>query len=66
MAAVALGGEVRRRRGRTGRREVSMKKLVDTMPTESRTELLDRLMDKVDLDGLNLYTMKMLMSNGPN
>jgi hypothetical protein len=42
-----------------------MKKLVDVMPTESRTELLDRLMDKVDLDGLNLYTMKTLMSNGP-
>lgn len=66
MAAVALGGEVRRRRGRNGRREVSMKKLVDTTPTESRTELLDRLMDKVDVDGLNVYTMKMLVSNGPN
>ena len=43
-----------------------MKKLVDVMPTESRTELLDRLMDKVDLDGLNLCTMKMHMPNGPN
>lgn len=43
-----------------------MKKLVDATPTESRTELLDRLMDKVDVDGLNLYTMKMLVSNGPN
>jgi hypothetical protein len=48
------------------KRSLDEKKLVDTTSTEPRTELLDRLMDKVDLNGLNLCTMKMHMPNGPN